>query len=405
MDMIILATTLFGGPLLAAGALAIGFLFVLGSRLFALSANAQVDHQVEQELSSYPVAAGECIYNGALVGINPAGYLKAFVPGDRFAGIAHGKQDNTSGSDGDLDAQVYLTGDFQYTLASAAQTDLGKPVYATADNAIALTGHPDAYVGRILSYDTTNTVTIRLKSPGERAPNDGSSIDIDLDFSRVLVANQDEATATLSVGGSPIKTAAVGAGLTAGTTGILMDESAGELRLLLDNDSEAENLTIETPQVFNITKGITFEFEGRLKTAGGAATDDVDLGLMALSGGITATERANMDATTAGVSTIKLHLDANANDIYAGSDDNSTVVSATDTTVDNSLTVNTKGKLIVRPTGACEVWIAGARVLSTTTFAVATSGLMAGIVNLEKSTGTGVPEVRVKRLRVAGAIA
>jgi len=34
---------------------------------------------------------------------------------------------------------------------------------------------------------------------------------------------------------------------------------------------------------------------------------------------------------------------------------------ATDTTVDNSLTVNTKGRLIIRTTGAGELWVNGVR--------------------------------------------
>jgi hypothetical protein len=379
--------------------------FAFGLKLFALSSNGSVITYVDQTFTTYPVLAGAHIYRDALVGLNPAGYLKAFVPGDYFVGMAVKEADNTSGTSGAISCDVRTKGDIRYTLSSVAELDKGKPVFATADDAIALTGHPDAYVGRILAKEATNVATIRLREAGERAPNGFGSQELMLDFSQVLIANQDEGTATLSVGGSGIKTAAVGAGLTAGTTGILMDEANGEVRLLIDNDNEAENLTILTPQVFNITKGITFEFEGRLKTAGGAATDDVDFGLMGLSGGITATQQADMNATTAGLLSALFHLDANANDVFASSDDNASPVAAADTTVDNSLSANAKYKIIVRPTGSAEFYIDGVRVLSTTAFSVGATGLLAGIINLEKSTGTGVPEVRIRKLRVAGAIA
>jgi len=175
--------------------------------------------------------------------------------------------------------------------------------------------------------------------------------------------------------------------------------------MLIDNDNEAQNLTIETPQVFNITKGITFETELTLEAAGGAATDDLDFGLMGLAGGITATERADMDAATAGLLSGKFHVDANGLDLKFSSDDNASPVAATDTEVNLVLQTFNKFKAICRAAGTVEVWVDGVRKLSTTTFSVGAAGLLAGIVNIEKSTGTGVPEVRVKKLRVAGAIA
>lgn len=383
----------------------IGLLILFGSIGRVLTADAEIDRYADQELREYPVVAADVIYKGALVGIDPAGYLKPFEVGDRFVGVAYEQVDNSTGAAAAKYCKVFTIGDFEYTLTSVALTDVGKAAYATADNALSLTGHPDAYVGRIVNYVSSNTCIVRLKGPGEKAPGDGTCIDIDIDFAKILVANQDEATATLKIGGSSIKTAAVGAGLTAGTTGFLMDESTGELRMLIDNDNEAENLTVETPQVFNITKGVTFDATFKLEAAGGAATDDLDLGLAGLSGGITATERADMQAATAGFLNAVYHVDTNGLDLEVRTDDNATAGSETDTTVNLVLQTAKTVKIIVRPSGVVEWWVAGARVLSTTAFSIGASGLLAGIVNIEKSTGTGVPEIRIKRLRVAGAIA
>lgn len=371
----------------------------------ALSANRPLTRFASEEIATYPVGAAVHIYLGGLVGIDPAGYAKAFVPGDVFVGQANAEADNSSGAAGAINVDVIQAGNIEFALTSVAYTDAGRPVYATADDAIAFSGHPDAYVGRVVAKSATNKAVIRLKAPGEKAPNGDGCVDMLIDFAQVLVANQDEGTATLKVGGSAIKTAAIGAGLTAGTTGFLHNEATGELRMLIDNDNEAENLTIETPQVLNITKGATFDITIKLEAAGGAATDDLDFGLMGLSGGITATERADMNATTSGLLSALFHVDTNGLDLKFSSDDNAAPVTATDTTVDLVLQTAVNCKIIVRPTGAVEVWVGGTRYLSSTAFSVGASGLLAGIVNIEKSTGTGVPEVRVRKLRAAGALA
>jgi hypothetical protein len=139
----------------------------------ALAANADRSRFVDQELREYPVAASEHVYRGSYVGVNPAGYLKTFVPGDEFVGIAYEEADNSSGAAAAINCQVFVQGDFSLTLTSAALTDVHKPVYATDDNALSLTGHPDAYVGRIVHYITTSTApTARgrssCSSPGTR---------------------------------------------------------------------------------------------------------------------------------------------------------------------------------------------------------------------------------------------
>ena len=52
------------------------------------------------DTSEYPMLGGEIIYEGAAVGINSSGYAHALQTGDKFAGFAEERVDNTSGTDG-----------------------------------------------------------------------------------------------------------------------------------------------------------------------------------------------------------------------------------------------------------------------------------------------------------------
>lgn len=375
----------------------------------ALAENTSRTRQVDTNIRAYPVGAAEHIYAGSYVGIDPAGYLKTFEPCDMFVGISYEEFDNSDGAagaanpgNGETRCRVHVEGDFELTLASIAKTDRGKPVYATDDNALSLTGHPDAFVGTILHYESSTTGVIRLRKPFEKAPVDGSSIDLFADFAQFSMVDQAE-TAWLFPNG--FKTYGVGAGLTAAATGFTVDDAIGELEMLLDNDSEAEGLAFETQQVFNITKGITFEMLGRNKTASASATGDLDFGLMGLAAGITTTERADMHVATAGLLSCLFHLDCDALDIFGYSDDNASPIAVTDTLINNSLTVNKLHRINCRVGGACELWIDNVHVLTTTLFSVGAAGLLAGICNIEKDATTDVPEIRIRRFRTAGAIA
>ena len=96
------------------------------------------------------------------------------------------------------------------------------------------------------------------------------------------------------------------------------------------------------------------------------------------------------------------HTDGNVLNILAQSDDDTTDVAAVDTTIDNSLTVVKKFKIVVRPTGAVEFWIDSVRVLAATTFAVLSTATLSGWINLEKTTEDTAAVVKVYKLRVAG---
>jgi hypothetical protein len=137
----------------------------------ALSASREVDRYVDQELRSVQVKGGSKIYKGAFVVIEEAtGYAKPFVAAasagtnNFFVGIAYEDADNTAGSSGDVSVRVFTQGDFGHSVASGSITDIGKKVYASADDALALTSASgqNVFIGRIQDWVSGSEFIIRL---------------------------------------------------------------------------------------------------------------------------------------------------------------------------------------------------------------------------------------------------
>ncbi len=128
----------------------------------ALTANQDVDHYVDQELRSLQVAAAAHIYKGGLVGVTTGGYAQPLIAGDAFAGIAYEEIDNTSGAAGDVSVRVYTQGDFGVTLAGAAVTDIGRPVFGSADDTFTFTGAANSFVGVVQDFISANTIIVRI---------------------------------------------------------------------------------------------------------------------------------------------------------------------------------------------------------------------------------------------------
>ncbi len=137
----------------------------------ALTANRDVDHYVDQELRSVLVKSGVHIYKGAFVVVEEAsGYAQPFVTGagagtaNFFVGIAYEEADNTSGNDGDISVRVFTQGDFGHPVAAGTITSVGKKVYASSDNTLALTASSGAFVfiGRVQDWISGSEFVIRL---------------------------------------------------------------------------------------------------------------------------------------------------------------------------------------------------------------------------------------------------
>lgn len=115
---------------------------------------------------SYPVAASTNIYEGTLVFINAAGNADddTATGVNAFAGIAVRQADNSSGSAGDIDVEVYTEGDFELTGTSLALTDNGMPIYADDNYACVLSlGATSVRIGTVVRSVSTTKAIVAIK--------------------------------------------------------------------------------------------------------------------------------------------------------------------------------------------------------------------------------------------------
>ena len=366
-----------------------------------LSANAQVGVFPDQELREYPVAAAVHIYRDGIMGIDPAGMLKPFVPGDELVGLAYEEIDNSGGAAAAKKCRVRVGCDFPFALSGAANLDAGRAVYATADDAIALIGHPDAFLGRIVhkDADAANSVIVRMKYGAKQwTPGDTGALQFLFNGGPVNPTGQAGAAADFVQPGGMIGSSVVGLGVTQALL------AGGGADLTFDATSEVADASLRTPAVLLASKGVTFHGILHATVLAADASADFHWGLETLTD--TAASRATLTAINALADNALFSMAGNAADILAQSDNGTTDVAPIDTTVDNVTTAVTGEKefhVIVRPSGAVEFWIDRVRVLSSTTFAVATTALLGGIVNMVKTVGTVVPAMRIRKLRVCGA--
>lgn len=113
---------------------ALAVLAVLLRPLAALSANALVSRYADTGTRTYPVAAGVHIYRHAIVGLNPAGYLKPHEPGDRLVGLAYAECDASGDTTaGRRTCPVWVAGDFALPLPGVGAANIGEVIQDVSD--------------------------------------------------------------------------------------------------------------------------------------------------------------------------------------------------------------------------------------------------------------------------------
>jgi hypothetical protein len=125
-----------------------------------LTANRDVHHYVEQSLRTLPVKASAAVYKGAFVGLT-AGAARGLVAGDPFAGIAF-EQETGGSADGAERVRVYTSGDFAHALTGALAADIGRPVFASADNVLTFSGNGNSYVGVVQDVPAADSIILRI---------------------------------------------------------------------------------------------------------------------------------------------------------------------------------------------------------------------------------------------------
>lgn len=135
----------------------------------ALTADRNLDFYASQELIDLPVDDNVRIYKGALVGRNRStGYVRPLVARDEFVGVAYGRADNTGPGHtaGGVRVRLHQHVDIVHPLAGVTNADVGKDVYAGADDTLTLTPADASRVGRIVAVEGTGLAACRISGRG-----------------------------------------------------------------------------------------------------------------------------------------------------------------------------------------------------------------------------------------------
>lgn len=102
------------------------------------------------DIGEYPLLGGEKIFEGSAVGIETNGYARALQAGDKFAGFADEKVDNTEGTDGEKNIRTKYRGTIVLPASSGIDlASVGADVFASDDNTFTTTPTGNSYVGKI----------------------------------------------------------------------------------------------------------------------------------------------------------------------------------------------------------------------------------------------------------------
>lgn len=190
------------------------------------------------KFNDLPVIASDIIYEGAAVGDNASGYMRPLQSGDPFRGFAFRQADNSGGSAGDIDVHLVREGYVQLAVSGAAIADVGRPVFATDDNAFNMTGI-GTYIGKIIRFISSGVVIVEFDA------------------------------------GDP------------------EDDVIISLPIVLSKVSAADVLTDFTPGFNGRVKGMTFCITDPVTTAAKAAALHAEIGATALTGGVASLNSAN----------------------------------------------------------------------------------------------------------------
>ena len=127
---------------------------------------AQMIRRQEGDRGTMPVAASTILYEGAMAFVTPAGYADDDTGsgGNKFAGIVHATVDNSSGSAGDLNVELWRDDDvFELTGSGFSQADVGKKAFATDNFTIATSpGASGLYIGIVEEYVSSTVLRVRI---------------------------------------------------------------------------------------------------------------------------------------------------------------------------------------------------------------------------------------------------
>lgn len=133
----------------------------------ALSASRNVDRYVDLEIRTLRIKGSTKVYRGAIVGVTGAGLARGLLAGDSFQGLSYEEIDNSVGADAVKVVRVYTMGDFEHAVSGAAQTDVGRPVFASADDTLTFVAAGNSCIGTVQDFISSGVVIVRI-DPGRK---------------------------------------------------------------------------------------------------------------------------------------------------------------------------------------------------------------------------------------------
>ena len=118
----------------------------------------------EGDIIAYGVTASTKVPKGVLTQL-ASGYLTSMTKAASlvFSGVSAEEADNSAtATNGYIKGKVYKTGIFEFTLASAAVTDIGAEVYALDNQTVTKTATDATKVGKIVNVVNTNKAIINI---------------------------------------------------------------------------------------------------------------------------------------------------------------------------------------------------------------------------------------------------
>jgi len=132
----------------------------------ALSSDRKTQYRDGVEIAQ-PVGAEKAIYAGSLVCLDGSTRLAEAASdgsGKIFAGVAMGAADNSNGLASAISVPLRRRGLFLFSIAAAAQTDVGKPVFVLDDQTVDLVGNVTyaIYCGNIAMLESATKVWVDI---------------------------------------------------------------------------------------------------------------------------------------------------------------------------------------------------------------------------------------------------
>ena len=171
-----------------------------------------------------------------------------------------------------------------------------------------------------------------------------------------------------------------------------LQQYGGATRMLFGATAEAQKLDLLSGQGFALASNWIAEGAFNVLNDGDAAAIDFNIGVA------NGTHDSDADAIT---ESVFLHLDGNALDLLAESDDGTTEVNATDTTVNIALGTPVRFVIDGRDPSDIQIYVNGVLVLGSTVFTLAAAtGPLKLLAHLEKSSDDTVADYRILDLCV-----